>query len=72
METISKILLVAIGGAFGAVTRYGMSLLFGNILFPFPFATFLINVTGSFLIGFLLFKFETNDSVRLLLVTGFL
>lgn len=72
METISKILLVAVGGAFGAVARYGMNLLFGNILLPFPFATFLINVTGSFLIGFLLFKFEGNETFRLLLVTGFL
>lgn len=72
METLTKFLLVALGGAVGAVARYGMNLLFGNAFLPFPFATFLINVTGSFLIGFLLFKFEGNETVRLLLVTGFL
>jgi fluoride exporter len=72
METILKILAVGIGGAFGAVARYGVGLIFGNALSPFPFATFLVNVTGSFLIGFLLVKFEANESVRLLLVTGFL
>lgn len=72
METISKFLLVAIGGAVGAMSRYGVSLLLGNILLPFPFATFLINITGSFLIGFILFKFEANETVRLLFVSGFL
>ena len=72
METLTKFLLVALGGAVGAVARYGMNLLFGNAFLPFPFATFLVNITGSFLIGFLLFKFEGNDTVRLLLVTGFL
>lgn len=72
MELISKFLLVAVGGAFGAMTRYGMNLLFGNALLPFPFATFLINVTGSFLIGFLLAKFGDNETVKLLFVSGFL
>lgn len=72
METISKILLVAAGGAFGAAARYGMNLIFGNTFLPFPFATFIINVTGSFLIGFLMFKFESNETVKLLLITGFL
>lgn len=72
METISKFLLVAVGGAFGAMTRYGMNLLFGNAFLPFPFATFLINVTGSFLIGFLLTKFSDNETVKLLFVSGFL
>ena len=72
METISKFLFVAIGGALGAVTRYGLSLIFANSFAPFPFATFLINVTGSFLIGLLLTKFEANETARLLLITGFL
>lgn len=72
METFSKFLLVAIGGAFGAVARYGVNLLFGNAYLPFPFATFLVNVTGSFLIGFLLAKFADNETVKLLLVSGFL
>ena len=56
----------------GAVARYGIGLILGNALSPFPFATFLINVTGSFLIGLLLTKFEANETLRLLLITGFL
>ena len=72
MENLTKLLTVAIGGAFGAIARYLVTLAFGNAMIPFPFATFLVNVTGSFLIGFLLFRFETNETVRLALVTGFL
>jgi fluoride exporter len=49
-----------------------MSLLFGNTFLPFPFATFLVNVSGSFLIGFLLAKFGDNETVKLLFVSGFL
>jgi fluoride exporter len=72
MELFSKFLLVALGGAFGAAARYGMNLLFGNTFLPFPFATFLVNVSGSFLIGFLLAKFGDNETVKLLFVSGFL
>lgn len=72
MEAITKILAVGIGGAIGAIARHCLNLLIGNNWWDFPLATFLINITGSFLIGFLLFKFEANEIVRLLLVTGFL
>jgi fluoride exporter len=72
MDGLTKILFVAIGGAFGAAARYGLSLFFANTLSPFPFATFLINITGSFLVGFVITKFEGNDTLRLLLITGFL
>ncbi len=67
---------MAIGGAFGAVARYGLNILFAKTFAPFPFATFFINVTGSFLIGFLLIlftdKFAVNENLRLAIVVGFL
>jgi fluoride exporter len=73
METFSKILTVAIGGAFGAVARYLLYLSPLSSIFPnFPFPTFFINITGSILIGFILTKFEANETLRLLLVSGFL
>ncbi len=76
METFLKILAVAVGGAFGAVARYGLNILFAKTFAPFPFATFFINVTGSFLIGFLLIlftdKFAVNENLRLAIVVGFL
>jgi fluoride exporter len=73
METFSKILTVAIGGAVGAVARYLLYLSPLSSAFPnFPFPTFFINITGSILIGFILTKFEANETLRLLLVSGFL
>ena len=53
MDTLTKYLAVAAGGALGAVARYFLG---GTILSrvgsPFPTATFVINVTGSFVLGF--------------------
>jgi len=76
VETLTKILSVAFGGAIGAVARYGLNLLFAKTFAPFPFATFFINVTGSFLIGFLLIllqdKFPTNENLGLVIIVGFL
>jgi fluoride exporter len=73
MEFLTKIFAVAVGGAFGATARYLLSISSLSTVFPnFPFPTFFINITGSFIIGFVLTKFEANETVRLLLVTGFL
>ena len=76
MELFTKFCLVAIGGASGAMTRYGLNLLFAKVLSPFPSATFFINVTGSFLIGLLLTifseEYEVNEHIRLALIVGFL
>ena len=46
------LLAIAIGGAIGAMARYGTGLLASVLLPPtFPFATLIVNVTGSFIIG---------------------
>jgi CrcB protein len=68
-----KILLVALGGAVGAVARYLINVSpIATALQPFPFHTFLINVSGSFLIGFIAVKMDMSDTMKLLLMTGFL
>ena len=77
METAAKILSVAIGGAFGAVARYLINISpLANLFVKFPFPTFFINLTGSFLIGFLLIlltdKFAFGDNFRLAVIVGFL
>lgn len=76
MEILTRILVVAFGGAVGAVARYSLNLLFAKTLSPFPFATFFINITGSLLIGFLatLFmqKLSADENLRLFLTVGFL
>ena len=77
MEFLTKILSVAAGGAFGAAARYLINISpLQNWLKPFPFPTFLINIAGSFLIGFALIlfseKFDTHENVRLAVAVGFL
>ena len=77
MENFTKILSVAIGGAFGAVARYLISISpLANLFEKFPFPTFFINVVGSFLIGFLFVlltsKVASSENLRLALTVGFL
>jgi fluoride exporter len=77
MENFTKILSIAVGGAFGAVARYLINISpLQNYLKPFPFPTFLINIVGSFLIGFLLTlftdKMPINENLRLAIIVGFL
>ena len=77
METAAKILSIAVGGAFGAAARYLVNISpLNNLLQPFPFTTFFINICGSFLIGFFLIlltdKFVVGDVFRLSIMVGFL
>lgn len=77
MESLAKIASVAIGGAAGAVARYLINISpLSNLFEKFPFPTFVINITGSFLIGFLLIlftdKFQINSNLRMAIIVGFL
>jgi fluoride exporter len=69
-------LLVALGGALGAATRYGVSLALPAREGGWPLATFLINVSGSLFIGLLAGWLATRDAGgepwRLLLGVGVL
>lgn len=50
---MQQVLLIAVGGSLGCVARYGMSTLVYNINGEvFPSGTLIVNITGSFLIGF--------------------
>ncbi|MGA3026944.1 MAG: fluoride efflux transporter CrcB [Bryobacteraceae bacterium] len=72
-----KYLVVLAGGGAGSLARYVASTAimqrFGG---AFPLGTFVVNITGSFLIGLLMTLFterlDWNHTWRLLLVTGFL
>lgn len=77
LETIGKVISVAVGGAFGAVARYLINISpVANVFDKFPFPTFIINISGSFLIGFLLIvltdKVEVSDNLRMAIIVGFL
>jgi len=73
---VTGVLLVAIGGAAGSVARYLASTsVQRNVGISFPLGTFIINVTGSFLIGVILGLFEAGNlspAARLLIAVGFL
>ena len=76
MDTLTKYLAVAGGGAVGAMLRYYISLSgFSRTVEPFPTATFVINITGSFIIGFFLTlateRIPINPHVRLAVAVGF-
>jgi CrcB protein len=64
---------VALAGGAGAVTRYAIGLAIGAE--RFPWATLLINVTGSFALGFVLTFFterHLSTTVSTAIAVGFL
>ena len=67
-------LAVALGGAAGALMRYGWSLPFQTFSSDFPWAVYTENVVGAFLLGWLLRVFqhrvEMHRLVRAFLGTG--
>lgn len=74
---MKAVLLVGLGGFAGSALRYlsGMWLLRFAPLSGFPLGTFVVNVLGSFLIGFI-YALTAKDnllgpSAKLLLATGF-
>ena len=69
---INELVMVLIGGSLGAVGRFALTgWINERTKGSFPIATFLINLSGSFLLGALL-SFQTGHLVYLLLGTGFL
>ena len=69
--------MVALGGAVGAVARYGLSLWAVRRFGPsFPWGTLLVNLGGCFLIGWMMVLLATKpwftEPIRLLIIAGFL
>ncbi|MCQ6282113.1 fluoride efflux transporter CrcB [Bacillus sp. EB600] len=68
---VEQIWLVGLGGFFGAAARYWVNLTFSKTKL-FPLGTFVVNLTGSLLMGLLLGNEWIPLSVSLLVGTGFL
>ncbi|OYQ37236.1 hypothetical protein CHU92_08575 [Flavobacterium cyanobacteriorum] len=74
MNLFKTVLLVGSGGAAGSILRY----LTGRVIsrywpISFPLSTFIVNITGSFLIGMLAgfaLRYQYTDNIKLLLITG--
>ena len=77
MDLALKLLSIALGGSLGAVARYLINISpLAGAAGKFPLPTFVINITGSFLIGFLMIvladKFDVSENVRMAVIVGFL
>lgn len=71
-----NITAIFIGGGLGAVLRYLAGMLCSNFLkINFPLATFIVNIAGCFILGFLYFlyieKVQLPSYVKLALTVGF-
>jgi len=72
-----KYLIIGVGGFIGAIARFAVAAWIGQRWGrDFPLGTFVINVSGSFLIGLLMClltdRIMANPQWRLFLVVGFL
>jgi CrcB protein len=65
---------IALGGAVGTLARYGLGAWIQRSTATFPVSTLVINVTGSFLLGFLmrwLLSTTASPDLRAALTIGF-
>jgi CrcB protein len=73
---MSSVVYVALGGACGALARYGTGRLVARLVEPpFPWGTWAVNLIGCFLIGVtvpLLGQLSGAERARFFLVVGFL
>jgi CrcB protein len=74
---LNRFLLISIGAALGANARYLVGLWAGDRLGAvFPYGTLIVNVSGSFILGFFLTlateRLQISPEARLLFAVGFL
>ncbi len=67
-----ELLLIGIGGALGSLARYALGVFIAHRQRgPFPVGTFLINISGAFLLG-VVSSLHIGQNLYLLLGEGFL
>ncbi len=73
---MNNLLYIFIGGGIGSCLRYLVQFLTGKTNYSgFPIATFIVNVIGCFVIGFvagLLIKYKLNPAWTFFIITGLL
>jgi CrcB protein len=76
VDKLIQVGALSLGGVLGVNARFWLGILINRWTGPqFPWATFVINVTGSFFIGFLtmvLSHWLPHPNLRLMVITGFL
>ncbi|MDP8243985.1 MAG: fluoride efflux transporter CrcB [Candidatus Hinthialibacter antarcticus] len=74
---MKNVILIAVAGAAGTLSRYGLSTLVSSILgSDFPWGTFIVNIVGCFLFG-LIWSLEEHHlalgpQTRVIILTGFM
>jgi CrcB protein len=77
LAAMRTVLGIAVAGALGALTRYGLGgWVAQRFSGAFPWGTFVVNITGAFALGFLFTvltdRFTVEPWVRTTLMVGFL
>src|SRR3972149_10226634 len=76
MMLMAPIVLIALGGSLGAITRYGLSTyVLSTVNSVFPWGTLVVNLSGSLLIGVCIEFFDqiiVPTNLRSLITIGFL
>lgn len=64
ISTLPTLIMIALGGALGALGRYGVNVgalkIFGS---GFPYGTAIANILGSFIMGMMIAKFSQIDTL---------
>ncbi|MEM9471775.1 MAG: fluoride efflux transporter CrcB [Pseudomonadota bacterium] len=74
---MTMMIYAALGGAIGAAARYGVNVTTPKLVgHGFPWATIIVNVAGSFVMGLLIallaLSWNTSQEMRVFLMTGVL
>ena len=73
-STFVRYLAIAVAGSAGAILRYVLGTQVGRLNLRFPLGTFIINVTGSWFLGWFLAyagRHQISDTTRLAIGVGF-
>ena len=58
-----NILYIGAGGFIGAVSRYLLSRYINNLLPSFPLGTLMVNIIGSFILGFIIYSVSLGRNI---------
>lgn len=68
---MKEILLVFFGSGLGGAIRYIISIVVKDANNFFPYQTLMANILACFILGFLVSKYDGNESIKYLLAIGF-